>query len=119
MATIKKFEDLECWQVARQLVYQLYRAKPHYKHDFIFNDQIIRAAYSVMNNIAEGFGRHSNKEFARFLEIACGSCFEIKSMIYMGQDLEYFKQPIAEELFTTIDIVERKLKSLLKYLRSK
>ena len=119
MATITKFEDTECWQQARKLIHQLYQSKNGYGHDYVYKDQLMKSAYSVMNNIVEGFGRRSNKEFARYLEIACGSCFEIKSMVYVGCDLGYFNNDEQKLLFASLDIVERKIKGLLKYLRSK
>ncbi len=55
--------------------------------DFDFKNQIERAAVSVMNNIAEGFERQSDKEFCRFLYISKGSCGEVRSMLYIAKDL--------------------------------
>jgi len=65
MAKVDKFEDLECWKSARQLVKMVYQFSETGKlaKDFSTKDQIRRASLSTMNNIAEGFGRHGNKEF--------------------------------------------------------
>lgn len=71
-------------------------------HDYDFKSQINRAAISIMNNIAEGFERNKNsadnKQFKNFLNISYGSCGEVRSMIYLGQDLKYMSKSEAEAL---------------------
>ena len=57
--------------------------------DYGFRDQIQRAGVSIINNIAEGFERHTDPEFARFLDISKGSCGEVRSMYYFAEDLGY------------------------------
>ena len=70
---IQKFEDIIAWQKARILSRNIYSLfKDH--RDFAFRDQIIRAVISIMNNIAEGFERNSDKELKQFLYIATGQC---------------------------------------------
>ena len=90
--TIQKFEDLVIWQESRQLCNDIYAYFLSVK-DFSFTDQIKRAAVSIMNNIAEGFDRgkvtRDNKQLISFLNIANGSCAEVKSMLYLAQDLQY------------------------------
>ncbi len=86
MATFKRFEDIQAWQKARQvtrLIYQL-SAEGHFAKDYGLRDQIQRASVSIMANIAEGFGRRSDKEFANFLNIAHGSASEVQSHLYIG-----------------------------------
>ena len=84
----ERFEDLRVWQDARLRVSQVYQ---HFAgcRDFAFRDQIQRAALSVMNNIAEGFERHTPKDFAHFLDLAKGSAGEVRSMTYAAEDLGY------------------------------
>jgi len=65
------------------------------ERDFGFNDQIRRAAVSIMNNIAEGFERKGDAEFARFLSISKGSCGEVRSMYYLAQDRGYVDEETA------------------------
>lgn len=92
--TIKRFEDSDAWQVARQLtsyIYSLTR-KDRFRRDYGLVDQIRRAAVSVMTNIAEGFERGSNKDFVKFLFIARGSAGEVRSLLYVGLDQEYISQ---------------------------
>ena len=96
---IEKFEDIVAWQNARILTQDIY-ALFRLNKDFGFKDQIQRAAVSVMSNIAEGYERQTNKEFAQFLYIAKGSCAEIRSLLYIGRDLKY----ITEEQFIKLHI---------------
>ena len=85
---IEKFEDIIAWQKSGQLVTGLYSVFKD-SRDFSFRDQIQRAAISIMNNIAEGFERQTNKEFIQFLYIAKGSCGEVRSMLYVSLKLGY------------------------------
>ena len=95
---IQRFEDLEAWQIARELTNKIYSIsrKESIRRDYGFVDQIRRAAISIMNNIAEGFERGSNKDFVRFLFIARGSAGEVRSMLYVGLDQGY----LADDTFT-------------------
>ncbi len=121
MAKIEKFEDLKCWQAARELVKMVYVAceEGKFVKDFDTKSQIRRAALSTMNNIAEGFGRGSDKEFIRFLEIAQSSAMEVKSITYVLIDLNY----LAEDKITEISKKAEETKSitlgLIRYLRNK
>ncbi|MFN1834997.1 four helix bundle protein [Balneola sp. MJW-20] len=88
---INQFEDLRCWQESRELVSIVYKAssrKP-LSRDFALRDQLRRAAISVMNNIAEGFGRLGDREKIYFFNIAQSSATEVCSMIYLLEDLKY------------------------------
>jgi four helix bundle protein len=85
---IEKFEDILAWQKARILTLKIYFLFKDLK-DFAFRDQIFRASVSIMNNVAEGFERKSDKEFIHFLYIAKGSCGEVRSMLYLAIGLNY------------------------------
>ncbi len=88
---IERFEDLETWQVARELTNAVYglTKQDDIRRDFGFVDQIRRASVSIMNNVAEGFERGSNKDFAKFMFIARGSAGEVRSMLYVATDQGY------------------------------
>ncbi|MEK7193962.1 MAG: four helix bundle protein [Patescibacteria group bacterium] len=88
MASIEKFEDLICWQKARELVKSVYKEFQGCR-DLGFKDQIQRAAISVMSNIAEGFERGTTQEFLNYLYIAKGSAGEVRSQLYAAFDTEY------------------------------
>ena len=71
---IRGFEDLDCWKKSRELcarIYALTNLEP-FVRDYSLKDQILRSSGSVMDNIAEGFGRGGNKEFVQFLFYAKG-----------------------------------------------
>ncbi len=93
-----RFEDLDAWKVARELANLIYvfGRESGVSKDYGFKDQIQRAAVSVMNNIAEGFERGSNKDFAKFMFIARGSTGEVRSLLYLAIDQKY----ITEEQFS-------------------
>jgi four helix bundle protein len=89
MAGFKRFEDILAWQKARQttkLVYE-FTAEGNFAKDFGLRDQIRRSSVSIMANIAEGYGRRSDKEFSNFLNIAHGSVAETQSHLYIAFDL--------------------------------
>jgi len=93
MATIKRFEDLEIWQLAREIsrdVYDITR-KDSIKHDFSLIDQLRRSSGSIMDNIAEGFERDGNKEFVQFLSYAKGSAGETRLQLYRAVDQKYIE----------------------------
>src|SRR5215471_19246782 len=94
MAKAERFEDLIVWQEARLLRKEVYAASKLglFARDFEMRGQIRDAALSVMDNIAEGFERGSNREFAQFLNISKGSAGEVRSALYAALDEEYLTQ---------------------------
>ena len=97
---IDRFEDLDCWKVARQLANGIYdfTKRGAASKDYGFRNQIRRSAVSVMNNVAEGFERGSNKDFVHFLFIARGSAGEVRSMLYVALDQGYINERQFSEL---------------------
>ena len=93
-----KIEALRIWQCARTISKSIYILTYHdnFEKDYRFVQQIRAAAGSIMDNIAEGFGRSGSKEFIQFLYIARGSCQEVISQLYRAWDVQY----ISEEEFT-------------------
>ncbi len=116
MTTCKKFEDLEIWKEARVVVNQVYRSLKECR-DYGFKDQMQRAAVSIMNNIAEGFDRASDVDFARFLSYANGSCAEVRSMSYIGLDLGYLTENEMKQIHRLTISVGCKVNSLMVYLK--
>jgi four helix bundle protein len=119
MATLKRFEELEAWKAARELVKAIYdlAGSGALRRDRVLRDQICRAAISIPSNIAEGFGRESRAEFLQFLAIAKGSLAEVQAQLYLALDQQYlgaewFQAP-QEQAGTT----QRLIAGLMRYLK--
>ena len=110
-----RFEEIMAWQKAKYLTVEIYKHSTYLK-DFGFKDQIQRACVSIMNNIAEGFERRSNKEFTYFLFIAKGSCGEARSMLLLGEELEYFDKNQATKLQDLSEEISKMISGLIKRL---
>ena len=121
MSKVTRFEDLRCWMAARELVRMVYSISDLGKlsKDFVTRDQLKRAALSVMNNIAEGFGRHSNKEFIRFLEISQSSATEVLSISYVLEDLDLIPQQDIRQIRGKASDVRIQTLAFIKYLKNK
>ena len=120
MATINRFEDLEIWQLARNLYRKISKLaeKLRKSHDYRFADQIKAAAGSIMDNIAEGFERNSRLEFVNSLSIPKGESGELKSQLYRSLDDYYVTQEEFEELYEDTDKVSKKIANFVKYLNN-
>lgn len=117
---IERFEDLEVWQLAREVVRSIYKitSKTKFSKDFGLAHQIQRSAVSIMSNIAEGFERKSKKEFIHFLYTAKGSSGELRSQLYMALDLNYIDQEEFQEHYQLAEKISKSLAGFIKYLQS-
>ena len=117
---ITRFEDLECWQEARNLVRKVYGATSDgaFKKDLRLSGQIQAAAASVMANIAEGFIRHSDKEFMQFLFIAMSSAAEAQSHLYIALDQGYVDHKRFDEIYDQANKTAMIISGLIRYLRT-
>lgn len=93
----RTFENLFVWQESRALIGSIYKMMDGCR-DYGFKDQIQRAAVSIMNNIAEGFESGSDAKFCYFLNISRGSCGEVRSMLYLCEDLGFCTNEEREQL---------------------
>lgn len=111
MTTIRTFEDIEAWQLARRLSKEIYTVSTtgNFAKDFRFKDQINDASGSVLDNIAEGFGRGGRNEFINFLGIASGSLNETKSQLYKALDRNYIPLETFSTLYELADLTGNKL----------
>jgi four helix bundle protein len=116
---MKRFEEIEAWQFARELSHQIYEATKHegFMRDYGLKDQIQRAAVSIMSNIAEGFERNGNKEFINFLTIAKGSCGEVRSQLYVALDQGYIDEVEFKTLVQTCVRISVMLQAFIITLR--
>ena len=112
------FEKLEVWHKAidyADLVYSLTRNFPKDER-FGLTNQMRRAAVSISSNLAEGTSRHSKTDFARFVEIATGSLFEVISQATIGLRQGYLTQENYRKLYTAAEEQSRMLSGLRKSL---
>lgn len=119
MPTWNSFEEIESWQLARKLandVYNLFLTTPLRK-DFGLRDQMNNSSGSIMDNIAEGFGRSGNKEFINFLGFSKGSCLELKSQFYRCYDRNYITGEEFDDYVQRILEVDGKIGGLMAYLK--
>ncbi len=109
MAAIKRFEDILAWQKARSLTNSIYKETSigAFAKDYSLRDQIRRASVSVMLNIAEGFGRKTDREFKQFLLQAHGSCAEIQAALYIALDQKYISQQVFQCSYDSVDEISR------------
>jgi four helix bundle protein len=119
MATIRRVEDIQTWQKARELVREIYKtcAEGALTKDFGLRDQLRRAAVSAMANVAEGFARKSDRDFAHFLDIAKGSADEVQSLLYVALDVGYVDEGEFQKLHGLADETVSLTGGLTSYLR--
>ena len=121
MAKVEKFEDLICWQKARELVNLVYSISRNnaLSKDYGLRDQLRRAAVSSMTNIAEGFARFHPGDFIRFLDIAQSSAVEVKSLMYVVLDQKYLTADKVIEVQNVAEETTKTTKGLLRFLYNK
>ena len=120
MGKVELFEDLRCWQSARELVKEIYQLTKTERlaRDFGLCDQLQRSAVSIMTNIAEGFARYNRKDFMRFLNYAQSSAAELKSLLYIVQDSGWVSANTISNLQNNSEKVKSMILGLINYLKS-
>ena len=103
------FRKLNIWTESVELVTEIYRVteKLPKEEKYGLISQMERAAVSIPSNIAEGSAKSSNKDFARFLEMSLGSCYELETELLVSKNLKY----ISEEIYI---LFQKKLVDLQK-----
>ena len=121
MSPITRFEEIESWQMARELTKSVYglTSQHVFAKDWGLKDQIQRAAGSAMHNIAEGFDAGSHVEFARFLRYAQRSCTEVQSELYVALDQQYIDQEQFEHCYEQAARTRSKIGAFIRYLTAK
>ena len=121
MSSVKRFEDLESWQAARALVKDIFILSREGKlnRDFDFKSQFRRSALSIMNNIAEGFARYHKIDFIKFLDYSQSSAAELKSMLYVCEDIGYLNNKTLQDLHAQTDKCRNMTLGLIRYINKK
>jgi four helix bundle protein len=118
MATINDFEDLEIWQLGReicQLVWNLFETTSLGK-DYELRNQMNRSSGSIMDNISEGFERNGRREFINFLSYSKGSCGELRSQLHRAFDRNHISKEKFEKLKDKTIIESKKIGAFMSYL---
>jgi four helix bundle protein len=116
---VKSFEDLDIFKRAREIAKEIYKitTKQHFSRDYALCNQIRRASISIMSNIAEGFERGTNPEFIKFLNIAKGSCAEVRAQLLIALDQNYINKDTCEKLTEECRIINGMIYNLISYLK--
>jgi four helix bundle protein len=111
------FRELKVWQKARHLVKDIYLLTKDLPDEEKFGlvSQMRRASVSIPSNIAEGTGRRTDKEFARFLDIAIGSAFELETQLMLCLDLNF----VANDTFNELELKIQEIEKMISALREK
>jgi len=117
---MKNFKELKVWEKAHSLTKKIYKITLIFPREELYGltSQIRRASVSVPNNIAEGCGRNSDAELARFLDISMGSASELEYLILLTKDLDMLSQTDYANLTSGVIEIKRMLATFIKRLRA-
>ena len=119
MAKVERFEDLKVWKHAIEIglkIYELVETNLLAK-DYRAKDQLIGAAISISNNIAEGFEYNSNRQFIKYLAIAKGSAGELRNQLFLKYGLIKIYKQDYESLYIELIQISSELKGFITYLK--
>ncbi len=117
---MKDFRQLKVWEKSHQLALEIYKVTKHFPKEELYGltSQIRRSSTSIPTNIAEGCGRFTDADFARFIQVAMGSASETEYQLILARDLDFLTKDSYEKLHNDVEEVKRMLASLLKTLRA-
>lgn len=118
---MRNFRELEIWKSSRKLVKEIYliTKKLSTEKKYGLTSQINCCAISIPVNIAEGPAKYSQKDFVRFLQISLGSSYELESHLILCSDLGFIQTTIISATLKNIQILQKRIASLIKYNNSK
>ena len=102
-----------------ELVTEIYRATSSFPEEekYGLTSQLRRSSVSIPSNISEGFGRNSQGDFKRFVNISMGSLFELQTQIEVAKNLEFISKEIFENLYDHSREIERMMSSFIRTLK--
>ncbi|MBN8575299.1 MAG: four helix bundle protein [Cyclobacteriaceae bacterium] len=117
---MKDYKKLLVWQKAHENVLDVYRITKAFpkEEQFGLTSQLRRSIVSVANNIVEGCGKYTEKDFANFLQIALGSCQESEYLIMLSFQLDYLQKTDYERISQQVGEAKAMLISLIKTVRN-
>ena len=115
---MRDFKQLKVWQKAHHLVLDIYRHARSFPAEerYALTAHLLRSATSIPSNIAEGCGRDTETELARFLSIAAGSASETEYQLLLAHDLGYLSEPDHRDLDAQVNGVKRMLNAFIQRL---
>jgi len=116
--SIEKYEDLDVWKESMRLATRLYKKLVNCK-DYGLRNQIQRSAVSIPSNIAEGYDRSTNKEYVNFLNIAKGSCAELRTQLYIAKEINILNKNVANDFIEQTKKISAMLYNLIKVRKEK
>ncbi|MDB4104491.1 four helix bundle protein [Salibacteraceae bacterium] len=117
---MRNFKTLKVWQLGKEIAVDIFQLATQLDKEiqFVFSSQVTRAAVSISSNIAEGNSRQSTKDYARFLEIALGSAFEVETQILIILDICPDQSARINDVLSKLEEEQKMLFGLLKKLRT-
>ena len=118
---MQDFRNLDVWALGHEFVLDVYRHTRGFPKEELFglNSQLRRASVSIPTNIAEGCGRGTDPDFARFLQIAMGSACEVEYLLLLCRDLKYLAEDVYTPMNLRIQEIKRKLTRLLQRVQGR
>ena len=117
---ISEFENLMVWQKSHEQTLRIYSLTKEFPKEELFcvTNQIRRSAISIENNIAEGFGRRTKKDFSNFIHISLGSLYETQCLLRICKDLNYISLKIYDQVNEEYKTISYMLKKLITKLKN-
>jgi four helix bundle protein len=117
---LKNFRELKVWHKSHQLTLNIYQVTARFPQQELYGltSQIRRASASIPANIAEGCGRGSDADLARFLQIAMGSASELEYHLLLACDLNFIESSHYQQLNSDVTEIKRMLASFIQKLKS-
>lgn len=118
---MSNFRNLLVWQKSMSLTTKIYNSTKQFPKEEIFGltSQIRRSSISIPSKIAEGFGRDSNKEYLRFLNISIGSLFEMQTQLEIAKNIQYLNEEEFNNLYENSREIERMLVSFISKIKER
>lgn len=118
---MSNFRNLLVWQKSMSLITKIYVSTKKFPKEEIYGltSQIRRSSISIPSNIAEGFGRDSNKEYLRFLNVSIASLFELQTQLEIAKNIEYLTQEEYNNLYEDSREVDRMLVAFINKVKER
>ena len=117
---MKNFRDMRVWEKAHTFVLRMYDVTKSFPKSELYGltNQLRRAAVSIPANLAEGCGKNTDPEFARYIDIASGSASETDYLTLLARDLKFIGPDVYGEMFEEITAIRKMLTALKKTVKS-